>query len=800
MGRALLRAHFGALVGAEPYGEELPAKRAKQADEPQPTQHLPVPPLDGNLFEFEYVQPGPIYFAMHDKDDAIDHAHAYTHSVHDAYSRWALETSEELCVAKVMQPVRVLHLKEWNGMASSKWLNEMLQPSHGKAEITHKTLLAARAALVSDIEAIEHNAGKVRYVRSTDADLSWTQTALSRKNLLRVQSQMYFYDVIQTLKKILSHPPGALKADVDMNKVLPALAKLYGCDGWVASRAEHNPSLFDGVERETGWLPATNDGVHVVQCIFDLGNKDAQSAFRRHFRGVDACIARAARHNEAWKIDNWKNDSSFIMCYENPDVKRITPAERAGMKRLIHLAYSIVLFGTAKDVFRLLYTNDSLFFEYFLEHLNESDVRLQYSARVIDAFVQMHNRNVEIITAHRKTHPNNPPQQCVVELSDEVDRLLRLVKKEVDTLPELEFMPFRAPKSNLKNETGVCAANATAQCYAAVLHHHMMKIPYNEKVKFKNEMSKTRYGRFLLSMLGWWHPRKFDTHASWQCTEGKNDKGRVPNIYFYFPVEHVLPLKKLLSMDYLMKTRAIDTHKKRLHDAKMETTTSHTTHLGFVFESDSVGSYRLLMEEMYSTKRWKSLPDYFGVINSLDEKVTVSTTSKKQTTKSQNFLYQIPLFTVSLPRCPPYMTFFHSGDATHRAKETPTHFFMYNRGKQVRYNFLCGLVTKDKALEKKVIGMAHSTAICRYMDSYYELDDGMVQEVYAMHDLTGEIPPPPEIQEPIEDSYEDQKMNLEATQKRMSGTWSYKTYYFGVLIYAKDETGSDNGRLGPSVV
>ena len=423
-------------------------------------------------------------------------------------------------------------------------------------------------------------------------------------------------------------------------------------------------------------------------------------------------------------------------------------------------------------------------------------------------------------------------------------KLLRSVKTEVEKLPELEFMPFRAPASRLENTTGVCAANATAQCYAAVLHHQMMKLPYKEKVKLKNEMSQTRYGRFLLSMLGWWHPRKFDTQASWQCTEGQNKNARVSKVYFYFPVEHVLPLKKLLSMDYLQRSKVVDRNPRTaaLWDAKLETTSHHTTHLGFMFDSTHM-SYRILMEHMYNTSAWKWLDGTHAVVDSLNEDYNIEKSSGTHVIKRTNLTHTTPLNIINLPQCPPYVTFFHSGQNWRQAQEAPTHFFMYRRGEQVRYNFLCGMVVKNHAQEKEVRGQGHATAICRYMDRYYELDDGQVQEVNAVVDFTAvepvvvvtkpriktepmqddgqevefvrEVKAPreteistPNMQEPIEDSYEDPeaepygdtKMHLDASQNLMSNTWTWTRVYFDLLIYAKDETGPDDGRQSPAVV
>lgn len=126
----------------------------------------------------------------------------------------------------------------------------------------------------------------------------------------------------------------------------------------------------------------------------------------------------------------------------------------------------------------------------------------------------------------------------------------------------------------LRNTTGVCGANAAAQCYAAIVYHRLWQITGEEQSALRAELEKTRYGRLLLAMLSGLMTEHFDSGATWQCTAGKNDASR-STIYFLFVAEEIPAVKRLLQMHFVQTSSMYD------ETQPIKTDTDFLTHLGF---------------------------------------------------------------------------------------------------------------------------------------------------------------------------------------------------------------------------
>ena len=315
------------------------------------------------------------------------------------------------------------------------------------------------------------------------------------------------------------------------------------------------------------------------------------------------------------------------------------------------------------------------------------------------------------------------------------------------TLPRPAPKPPLVSLTQVNNKnTGVCGANAAAQCYAAILYHRLRTLPREYRVALQEEVATTRYGQLLLSMISGVNQADFDSEATWRCTEGQNNRGRPP-YYYFFVVEQVPALKKLLAMEFVYVSRMHDAIGLPTPDTKtIETYTVVATHLGFFFKKEH-GTLDSFVAVIGAPSAWPAMAvNAYTVITRTVERQQISGSKHKD-------LSFMDLKEVQFGHVPPYITIY----ADHKSEnhEAPVTFSLHDKGVEYEYKLLCATILKAKA------NGTHATSLVRYQDKYYELDDMFQQELR----LSGENV-------------------ISAKTPRITRTQEYSTYRFVVLVYS----------------
>lgn len=324
--------------------------------------------------------------------------------------------------------------------------------------------------------------------------------------------------------------------------------------------------------------------------------------------------------------------------------------------------------------------------------------------------------------------------------------------------PTLPRPAPQAPLVSLKQvknkNTGVCGANAAAQCYAAILYHRLRTLPREYSVALKEQVGTTRYGRLLLSMVSGVKQADFDSEATWRCTEGQNDRGR-PSYYFFFVAEQVPALKKLLAMEFLHVSRMQDAIGMPTFNTKtIETSTVISTHLGFLFKKDN-GTLDSFVAVIGAPSTWPALPAevYYFITKVVEKQVDGG---------KYKYLSLDHLKNVEFGHVPPYITI--HADLDSENGEAPVTFSLHSTGEVHEYKLLCATILKAGRTGSFAGDGTHATSLVRYQNKYYEVDDMFHQELELSRENA-----------------------ISATTRRIDRTHEYRTYRFIVLIYSLEK-------------